>query len=421
MQWLKSYREQNPGKTYLDWKAYAEGGETGDEERQRIEKLLGPRRDSLPPYQPQRNIIGGPLASGRISYVGDLEDAANLTPIGDVISLKDMYDASKEGDWLGVGLSALTMVPFVPTTVKEFRKKFKGVTPKTKQIPKVNKNATQDAIDAFTREYNRRAAIMAEHGELMRKGNNQGYNLVERLQDDPSYFQRAAEIKEKFGDDYTRVYADLIDTYNTNPEKFPKASVFDGKGRSKARMEADTKAKERHMAGGEFPRVDEWNYRIDPSYNNLTNYTTEHEWNHYVDFNQTKSPMADGSNIFKQMRKDLEGVKVDLNDAYYSNPTEQKAYMNQLREYMFEKGMINSRGQKVDTKTITTALKSIDDPNMRSIVRASEQFRNPRTYTRWFNQVPLLTIPALGMYQYFNQQNNNQYESNTTNLSNTEL
>lgn len=30
MQELKSYREQNPGKGYLDWKAskYAEGGET---------------------------------------------------------------------------------------------------------------------------------------------------------------------------------------------------------------------------------------------------------------------------------------------------------------------------------------------------------------------------------------------------------
>lgn len=33
MQQLKQYREQNPGKTYLDFKKYANGGETGEDER----------------------------------------------------------------------------------------------------------------------------------------------------------------------------------------------------------------------------------------------------------------------------------------------------------------------------------------------------------------------------------------------------
>lgn len=33
MQQLKQYREQNPGKTYLDFKKYANGGETGEDEK----------------------------------------------------------------------------------------------------------------------------------------------------------------------------------------------------------------------------------------------------------------------------------------------------------------------------------------------------------------------------------------------------
>lgn len=32
MQQLKQYREQNPGKTYLDFKKYADGGETGEKD-----------------------------------------------------------------------------------------------------------------------------------------------------------------------------------------------------------------------------------------------------------------------------------------------------------------------------------------------------------------------------------------------------
>lgn len=32
MQQLKQYREQNPGKTYFDFKAYADGGQTTDKD-----------------------------------------------------------------------------------------------------------------------------------------------------------------------------------------------------------------------------------------------------------------------------------------------------------------------------------------------------------------------------------------------------
>lgn len=47
MQNLKSYRENNPGKGYWDWKveAFADGGEVGDRERQYISDWYSKRRE----------------------------------------------------------------------------------------------------------------------------------------------------------------------------------------------------------------------------------------------------------------------------------------------------------------------------------------------------------------------------------------
>ena len=56
MQELKSYREQNPGKGYLDWKAskYAEGGEIPPE---RIEgSLLSQPRLQDKVYKPMHTV-----------------------------------------------------------------------------------------------------------------------------------------------------------------------------------------------------------------------------------------------------------------------------------------------------------------------------------------------------------------------------
>lgn len=101
MQNLKSYRENNPGKGYWDWKveAFAEGGQTGDPEKERFYQATG------------RSSSGRPLEEG-LKPVFSLEDAANMTPIGDAIATKDAYNAVKNRDWLGAGLAALTVLPY---------------------------------------------------------------------------------------------------------------------------------------------------------------------------------------------------------------------------------------------------------------------------------------------------------------------
>lgn len=142
MQSLKAYRESNPGKTYLDWKAsaFADGGEIPPTNRpEPIERIpykgklytdkYGQKYTEEQYYDYINNSTdeiskfdNRPMVRG-LKPITNLEDVANFTPIGDVIAVNDTYQAIKNDDWLGAGLAALTMIPFVPTTVKNFRKK----------------------------------------------------------------------------------------------------------------------------------------------------------------------------------------------------------------------------------------------------------------------------------------------------------
>lgn len=118
MQNLKSYRENNPGKGYWDWKveAFADGGEVGDPEKERFYQATG------------RSSSGRPLEEG-LKPVFSLEDAANMTPIGDAISAKDAYDAVKNRDWLGAGLAASAMIPFIPNVYRSLKSKISREVP----------------------------------------------------------------------------------------------------------------------------------------------------------------------------------------------------------------------------------------------------------------------------------------------------
>lgn len=131
MQNLKSYRENNPGKGYWDWKveAFQDGGQTGDPEKERFYQATG------------RSSSGRPLEEG-LKPVFSIEDAANMTPIGDAISVKDTYDAVKNRDWLGAGLAALTVLPFVPSGLR-------NVKAAARYIPTVNR--TEQSEERFNK------------------------------------------------------------------------------------------------------------------------------------------------------------------------------------------------------------------------------------------------------------------------------
>lgn len=312
---------------------------------------------------------GKPFVRG-LKPVGDIEDAANVTPVGDAISIYDAYSSAKNKDWLGTGLALFSVLPFVPSSVNKVKR----------AVPTVNKNLTNDLLNKQFEQESKELALRT-------KTVNEVYNTVERLMDDPAYIRRAEQVREQFGTDYTVPYADAFIAYNLDPSDLPHVKTLDDQlSASKAGMM--TKHNKNSFTYGIS--------KLDHSIPNVT----EHEMSHYIDMLQTGDYLnaEAGNNMFYQMSKDLD-KKVDSRDKYFSNPSEQKAHMNQLREYMFQNGMIDSRGDTVSDKMMKNVLNKIKGiDGMQGIFRASEQFKSIKTYTKWFNSIPLLGVGAAAVY-----------------------
>lgn len=323
---------------------------------------------------PSNNLsLAGSISKAADDIVKAGVDAATyVTPLGDVLAMKDAYDAVKNKDWFGVGISTAAMLPFVPT---------------------VNKRLVSDAIDKM-------AVKARKEARMATRLNNETYELVQRLTDDPSYMRRAQEVKDKYGDDYTKIYADLINAYNTNPQLLPKAKATEFTNNARAKMATTTESTARHKAGGEFPKLGEYEYQFD-STRGVPYGVSVHENNHLTDFLSNKTPDAGGnSNMYYYMRSVLKPYSDNLSK-YYGNPSEQKAYMNQLREFMYANKMIDTRDQHVSKELIKEALDKLPK-GMKSVKDASKSWKSMRSYTKWFNTIPLLGAGLVGANNYFN-------------------
>lgn len=340
----------------------ANGGEIGDPDDE-FTKAINTKLGRTPD--------GRPLQQG-LKPVFDLEDAANLTPVGDAIAAKDMYNAAMDKDWTGLGLAAASMIPFVPSGMRKINKKFK-------QIPSVHKD-TQQLLDAKFQELDKLAQRKADYG-------NEQYRIMERVMEDPSYMNRAREVKQKFGDDYSIPYADMFIAYNVDPDVLPNVQLMD---------ELKKAGSMRRTADGKFI------YKRNPDNDYISN-TAEHELSHFTDLLKSGRPDAHaGNNVFYQMTKDLTKRVGDKHDDYFLLPTEQKAHMNQLREWMFQNGYINRRDQKVTPEYMSKIMKQLNNvEGMKGVQRAAQQFKSNKTFTKWFNSVPLIGAGLLGVNKYF--------------------
>lgn len=340
----------------------ANGGEIGDPDDE-FTKAINTKLGRTPD--------GRPLQQG-LKPVFDLEDAANLTPVGDAIAAKDMYNAAMDKDWTGLGLAAASMIPFVPSGMRKINKKFK-------QIPSVHKD-TQQLLDAKFQELDKLAQRKADYG-------NEQYRIMERVMEDPSYMNRAREVKQKFGDDYSIPYADMFIAYNVDPDVLPNVQLMD---------ELKKAGSMRRTADGKFI------YKRNPDNDYIPN-TAEHELSHFTDLLKSGRPDAHaGNNVFYQMTKDLTKRVGDKHDDYFLLPTKQKAHMNQLREWMFQNGYINRRDQKVTPEYMSKIMKQLNNvEGMKGVQRAAQQFKSNKTFTKWFNSVPLIGAGLLGVNKYF--------------------
>ena len=162
----------------------ANGGEVGDPDDE-FTKAINTKLGRTPD--------GRPLQQG-LKPVFDLEDAANLTPVGDVLSAKEAYDAVKQNDWLGAGLAGLGFIPFIP----------KGVRRIARQTPTVNRTFEQKVAEMEKRVGNRRKMMEEFYDQR-----NRTYELLNT----PEARRRAADIDQKYGTEYNKVYDELTKEY----------------------------------------------------------------------------------------------------------------------------------------------------------------------------------------------------------------
>ena len=331
--------------------------------------------------------------SGSITPVFDIQDAADLTPIGDVLTAKDTYNAFKDQDYIRA--SAMLGLMLAPPALGKIAKE---------KIPSFV-TAAADKINELRRRERRQKELDTK---IFSQGIEDRNRIIEELYDTPGIWDRAYNADITYGTNYVDTYNNLINNYYSNYFNLPEPKRKDI-GNSQAMMSAKPEAITRYNEEGIPASWSDFIYYVNPSIENLDKALTRHEMGHYVDFNMSKSSNANRGNLmFNKLRKDLSTQPNPIRPnktEYFKSGTEQKSYMNTLRQFMFDNNMINKIDDQVTQKQIKEAIDKLPS-ELNGVKAAYQQFKSPRKYTKWFNTIPLLgTIPFI--YNYSQEKDSN--------------
>lgn len=360
-----SSQSLNATNTFTE--SFADGGEVGDPEKERFYQATG------------RSSSGRPLEEG-LKPVFSLEDAANMTPIGDAISAKDAYDAVKNRDWLSAGLAALTVLPFVPSGLR-------NVKAAARYIPTVNR--TEQSL------INQALGNISKKRDYLSDIANSRNRVLEDINTIP-YRNRAEQADKIFGTNYSETYDLLDDLYQHRyfdlPEVQPKDMVASG------RLQAKPFAEERFNKTGVGAEPNEFDLWVNTGMYRDPMQLANHEMNHYTDYIISRNANTTiNNNMLKQLENSLKQTDAT---SYYRKGTEQKAYMNQLRTMLKQNGDVQNLDEPVSSTLLKKYLDKMSDSD--PIKKMFKQHKNINVYTKWFNTIPLLGTTALGANAYFN-------------------
>lgn len=338
----------------------ANGGEVGDPDDE-FTKAINTKLGRTPD--------GRPLQQG-LKPVFDLEDAANLTPVGDVLSAKEAYDAVKQNDWLGAGLAGLGFIPFIP----------KGVRRIARQTPTVNRTFEQKVAEMEKRVSNRRKMMEEFYDQR-----NRTYELLNT----PEARRRAADIDQKYGTEYNKVYDKLTKEYEditsyvnmVEPEFVKDPDAF-------ARIKPAKSGKKISLSEDNITKPEDFPTGL-----------IRHEIGHYVDemaypggvpnnayLRQLGKPskyrpFEEVKDIFRSPDKALQDYR------YLRNPTEKKSIMNQFDEYLMNNYTPSTYPQT--TKEFKEAIEKAPDihRNMKLLLKIHNQ---PSILFKDFKNRPLV-------------------------------
>lgn len=305
------------------------------------------------PYNPTYGYNPG---AGYVRSVFDLYDAP---VIGDALSIYDATQALKNKDWLGAGLAALTVVPFIPT-VSNYKK-------------------------SSNQQLNRITGITPDISKLQKQSdwNDLRNRSIERLYD-PEVRARAAKIKSDYNVDLQSTYDKIINQYENDYFSLPEAEIMQLQD-AKAMIDLQEEAARRYKQYGIKPTQKDFRIKIDNAVT-PSQEITNHEINHFNQYIHQDNPSWNKSELDK-ITKQFKGKLRDKNPidpentSYFMNWMEQNAYGINMLDRLKE---LNIKPTK---QNILKYLKSLPDTD--SIKKAALQFKNLDDYIKWLNTMPL--------------------------------
>lgn len=305
------------------------------------------------PYNPTYGYNPG---AGYVRSVFDLYDAP---VIGDALSIYDATQALKNKDWLGAGLAALTVVPFIPT-VSNYKK-------------------------SLNQQLNRITGITPDISKLQKQSdwNDLHNRSIERLYD-PEVRARAAKIKSDYNVDLQSTYDKIINQYENDYFSLPEAEIMQLQD-AKAMIDLQEEAARRYKQYGIKPTQKDFRIKIDNAVT-PSQEITNHEINHFNQYIHQDNPSWNKSELDK-ITKQFKGKLRDKNPidpentSYFMNWMEQNAYGINMLDRLKE---LNIKPTK---QNILKYLKSLPDTD--SIKKAALQFKNLDDYIKWLNTMPL--------------------------------
>lgn len=326
---------------------------------------------------------GKPFVRG-LKPVGDIEDAANVTPVGDAISVYDTYKALRNKDWGNAGLAALGLVPFVPSfggvAVRSSKKISK---PKSTYIPKVDPNYKQNVIDKALHEQKSYSDMPLSLVEEINDQRNRTYDLMQ----EPYARERAKAVDHQYGTDYLKVYDSMLEKYVDIDEYFqlPKPKY--------KKMERPTIGAQVTPSEGNTMY---FNRDMIKTPEDIPNSVVLHEMGHLVDGatgmnNEFLRKLGDKSKFipFNQAKTMYPNMTRDMYDNILQG-TEIKSYMNQFRNYLDQKGKLNRGNYTGSYKNLKKEIIDAPKESFNNIKAIFNLYRSPKLFNKDFQMIPIV-------------------------------
>lgn len=332
-----------------------------------------------------------PLANGAITPVLDLEGAANFTPAGDVLSIRDAYVAAKNNDLLGLGLAGLGFLPFVP---RIGRSKVSKVN--RPPIPEVHPNYFQEQMEKAEK-------AAAKRKQAVNDFYTQQDQTYESLIENEDAFRRAVNADATAGTNYTGVYGDYLRNYSRGSSRYndnlTSIRLTDDIP-SEAKAQVDPRNLNWIRVNSRYADPDE----LDPVFQQMNPGLVRHELGHvtdekagldYVNKLGNRSKFESESKLKEMFPKTYKRVQ-----DYLLRGSEIKSHMNEFREYLY------SIGQYSSTETAKSLRQKLDKygSNFKNLKILFDAYKNKRQFARDYNTIPLIGTSALGINYYLNQE-----------------